>query len=340
MTFDNIKEQSGPKPVIARQKGKLGAVMIDPKTGKPIPDTWIPKEKVPQSALKYLDPAKFSAAEKRNKDRQAQIEAEKQRLKGVGTTSTTPATPSTTPSAPPSSRSTPTPTPQKPKTSSATTPTAEKIKGGLEVYKQQVKSGDIKGAEATGKSTWALANPTLAAAAAEKARIRGTQQTDNPLMKDMRSRLPMNSPSVQSPDIAKLASNPTTLAGNQSLVNNPNAFKAATAKSTAPVPPKSSDISVSKNSQVNKSAETLAKTPFTNPPLQTKPNLYGTTMGAGPTYRGGPVPPPIKDKVKKEAYDIVLDYILSEGHADTLSEAHYVMMQMDEDHIQNIVEFE
>lgn len=75
---------------------------------------------------------------------------------------------------------------------------------------------------------WAKANPTLAAAAAEKARIRGTQQTDNPLMKDMKSRLPMNSPSVQSPDIAKLASKPTTLAGNQSLVNNPNAFKAAT----------------------------------------------------------------------------------------------------------------
>jgi hypothetical protein len=62
-------------------------------------------------------------------------------------------------------------------------------------------------------------------------------------------------------------------------------------------------------------------------------------MGAGPTYKGGPVPPPIKDKVKKEAYDIVLDYLLSEGHADTLSEAHYVMMQMDKDHIQNIVEF-
>jgi len=77
---------------------------------------------------------------------------------------------------------------------------------------------------------WRAANPKLAAAADEKARIRGTQQTDNPLMKDMRSKLPMNSPSVQSPAVAKLG------AGNQSLVNNPNAIKAAPPKPAAPTP--------------------------------------------------------------------------------------------------------
>ena len=43
---------------------------------------------------------------------------------------------------------------------------------------------------------------------------------------------------------------------------------------------------------------------------------------------------------KPEAYDIVLDYVLSEGHADTVEEAHYVMMQMDEGTIQTIVEKE
>ena len=40
---------------------------------------------------------------------------------------------------------------------------------------------------------------------------------------------------------------------------------------------------------------------------------------------------------KEEAYDIVLDYVLSEGHADTVEEAHYVMMQMDEDTIRTII---
>jgi hypothetical protein len=66
---------------------------------------------------------------------------------------------------------------------------------------------------------WAKANPRLAAAAAEKSRIRGTQQTDNPLMKDMKSNLPMNSPSVQSSQVSTLGK------GNQSLINNPNAIK-------------------------------------------------------------------------------------------------------------------
>ena len=40
---------------------------------------------------------------------------------------------------------------------------------------------------------------------------------------------------------------------------------------------------------------------------------------------------------KPEAYDLVLDYVLSEGHADNIEEAHYVMMQMDEETIKAII---
>ena len=43
-------------------------------------------------------------------------------------------------------------------------------------------------------------------------------------------------------------------------------------------------------------------------------------------------------KPKMEAYDVVLDYLLSEGHVDTVEEAHYVMMQMDAEYVQSIVE--
>jgi hypothetical protein len=46
--------------------------------------------------------------------------------------------------------------------SPANASTPQKIQGGLQIYKAQVKAGDVKGAEATGKSTWALANTTLA----------------------------------------------------------------------------------------------------------------------------------------------------------------------------------
>ena len=38
-----------------------------------------------------------------------------------------------------------------------------------------------------------------------------------------------------------------------------------------------------------------------------------------------------------EPYDLVLDYVLTEGHADTVEEAHYIMNQMDSETIQKIV---
>lgn len=45
----------------------------------------------------------------------------------------------------------------------------------------------------------------------------------------------------------------------------------------------------------------------------------------------------MKGMERMEAYDIVLDYLLSEGHAETVEEANYVMMQMDSEHIQSVV---
>lgn len=39
-----------------------------------------------------------------------------------------------------------------------------------------------------------------------------------------------------------------------------------------------------------------------------------------------------------EAYDIVLDYLMAGGHAETIEEAHYIMMEMTSETIQNIVE--
>jgi len=139
---------------------------------------------------------------------------------------------------------------------------------------------------------WRAANPKLAAAADEKARIRGTQQTDNPLMKDMRSRLPMNSPSVQAPAVAKLG------AGNQSLVNNPNAFKAAP--------------------EIKKTA-TIAAAPKPAPVAPAK-----TSIAASYEY--------------EDAYDLVLEYLLDNGHVDSVEEAHYVMLEMNSETIQGIVE--
>jgi len=68
--------------------------------------------------------------------------------------------------------------PAKPGTSSpANATTAQKIKGGMEVYKSQIKSGNTKGAEETGKATWALKNPTLAAKVNADGTQKGTGQS-------------------------------------------------------------------------------------------------------------------------------------------------------------------
>jgi hypothetical protein len=48
---------------------------------------------------------------------------------------------------------------------------------------------------------------------------------------------------------------------------------------------------------------------------------------------------PVKEqKMMNDAYDLVLEYLFSQGHVDTLEEALYVMMQMDSENIKSIVE--
>ena len=150
------------------------------------------------SHVQSMDKAPTSAARETRAQREARISraqdaaiaaaerAEKAKAKerAATTPATTPARPTvTTPAAtsPAAKPATPgagakvAPTAAaRPTSSPATATTAQKIKGGLDVYKSQVKSGDIKGAEATGKSTWALANPTLA----------NKQKTPNPLLQD------------------------------------------------------------------------------------------------------------------------------------------------------------
>jgi hypothetical protein len=75
---------------------------------------------------------------------------------------------------------------------------------------------------------WAKANQTLAAAAREKERIRGTSETDNPLMKGMISKMPKPKVAQDTenekygkglPKVSELGK------GHQSLTNNPNVKK-------------------------------------------------------------------------------------------------------------------
>ena len=119
-------------------------------------------------------------------------------------------------------------------------------------------------------AAFAKANPKLAARQAERDRTRGTNQTTNPLMKDMKAGLPDPKPK------ASAASNAV----------------------------KSSE---KKQSRLDKA-------------------LSGVTA----VKKG--------EDTKKESYDIVLDYLISEGHAESVEEAHYIMLRLEADHVQEIVE--
>ena len=59
-----------------------------------------------------------------------------------------------------------------------------------------------------------------------------------------------------------------------------------------------------------------------------------TQPPVAPGYQGAKKP--FGEEV--DAYDLVLDYLLENGHADTVDEAHYVMLEMDSQMIQDIVE--
>jgi hypothetical protein len=166
----------------------------------------------------------------------------------------------------------------------------------MDVYNKQRSSGDFKSATETGKSVWALANPKLAAAAAERARTRGTSATTNPQMQDMKSRLPAAAPKVAptpSPARNGFGVSAAPIAAKASVANVTASSKPATPTSAAPKAP-SLQQSI-KNRRLNMEME-------------------------------------------YDAYDLVLEYLLAEGHADTVEEANYVMLEMDAEMVQDIVE--
>lgn len=276
MDSNNLNEApnySG-RPVIARQKGQIGAVMVDPKTGKPIPGSWIPKAKVPQKALKYLDPAKFSATEKRNAERQSQIDAEKERLKGVGNP------PDTTPKPdkkPPTAKPEPAP---KPSAVSFGKSVPAPDTASLDKYKIN--------------KDWAAANPRLAQA--QVARASGQSRAD----------------------INKILYKPGTAAYG------------AAGKSEME---KQVDQMRQDREKMVKQREADKIGPRAQSALPG--GAYSPTATANMTQRTRNI---LGVKEQYDAYNLVLEYLFSQGHVDTLDEAHYVMMQMDGDHIQNIVE--
>jgi len=91
-------------------------------------------------------------------------------------------------------------------------PIATPVIEGMSEWEAAKKAQDMALADQLGMEIWARENPGLAAATAERARIRGTNQTDNPLMRDFRSQLPSPTDSTATTGIPAI--------GFQSLLEN------------------------------------------------------------------------------------------------------------------------
>jgi len=275
----NINED---RPVIAREPGKpggkLGAVLLGPD-GKPIPGSW-----------RSIEDLKSERKDPPQKNIDYFLELERQRQQSQ------PAKPQPKPApAIPAKSDDGTGYTLSPPGSQARKDLEAQIAAANEARRKAEASAStdresprpVKSARQlaldkinadktlTPEKKWEIANPGLAAARRERKAIRGTSETDNPLMQGLRSKLPA----------AKTALDTT-------------AFKADLAKSGI------------------------------------KPSAYSSLLNNPRRMR---YQQPSVEKTT-EAYDVVLDYLLSEGHADTVEEAHYVMMQLDSEFIQSIVE--
>ena len=178
---------------------------------------------------------------------------------------------------------------------------------------------------------WAKANTKLAAAAAEKARIRGTSQSDNPLMKGMPGKRPMT-PSVQSPTLAKDLGKGS---GNQSLLDNPNASKAAPPKAAPTTAPKPTATPARNGFGVSAA------------PIAAKASVATATATPTPAAAKPATPKPsLQDTIKKnrgitssfDLFDLVKGHLLDEGYADTEEAALAIMINMSEEWRQSIIQ--
>lgn len=84
-----------------------------------------------------------------------------------------------------------------------------------------------------------------------------------------------------------------------------------------------------------------SSTPALAKPLSTAPEIKQTADIAKKTTQP-PVAPGYQGAKKPfaeemDAYDLVLEYLLANGHVDSVDEAHYVMLEMGSETIQNIV---
>jgi hypothetical protein len=189
---------------------------------------------------------------------------------------------------------------------------AEKSRYSSAATQNAARSSTSAAPKPSAMDQFAKANPKLAASAAERDRTRGTSATTNPLMKDMKSRLP--APKTPSPTTANTAFSSSTPALGTST---PAMQSAGTAAASKPTTTGVSGFKMSTN----------LSTPAPKPAPTTKPT---------PAATGSKKPGSIVSGF--DMFDVVKGYLIGEGYADTEESALVIMANMSEEWRQSIVE--
>ena len=151
----------------------------------------------------------------------------------------------------------------------------------------------------------------------------------------------MNSPSVQSPAVAKLG------AGNQSLTQNPNAFKAATPAATGSAASPglgqrafSSPTPGASAFRPATPAQATAAAPSTSPAASGSVVPASNAIAAQSSAQQSKRPTfgaLTQSFDYDDAYDLVVEYLIDDGHAESIYEAAYIITEMEAETIADIV---
>lgn len=183
----------------------------------------------------------------------------------------------------------------------------------------EAKAAATKKAEKTGMDAWAKANPKLAAAKAERDRTRGTSSTTNPLMQDMKSRMPAAAPKKTGGEAAAASKT-----GPKFNANAPKLNVASTPSGAA---------------TAGGAKAAASKTAPKFNPSAPKIDLKSKTppaKAAGTKFN--PNAPKILNQ-DVDIFDIIKGHLLDEGFAETEEAAMVIMANMSEEWRQDIIEF-
>ena len=205
------------------------------------------------------------------------------KMAGAGTKTTETPKPSPTPAKPPTAPAAPAPAaPAKPGAAAPAKP--KPADSGLDQYKNLIKQGKTKEAEALGMQQWAKANPKLAAKLNPDGTQKGTGQSQ--MEKDAEELRRMTDRSKQR---------------QGGLMGGP--------EGPGKIDTKAADEALKAQQERDKER------------AKRDAEKAASSM-----------------KESHEPYDIILEYLMDGGHADTIEEAHYLMLEMDTDAVGAIMQ--